>query len=131
MYEALITSAIDSADHAVRLGMDPAQVLISCKVSGVQDLVAVYRELARRCQYPLHLGLTEAGMGARGTVASAAALSLLLQDGIRDDTVTGVQTCALPIFPAPGPHRSRHGRARHRRQRRRPLAAYSDRKSVV
>ena len=64
MYEALITSAIDSADQAVRLGMDPAQVLISCKVSGVQDLVAVYRELARRCQYPLHLGLTEAGMGA-------------------------------------------------------------------
>ncbi|MGP1517928.1 MAG: flavodoxin-dependent (E)-4-hydroxy-3-methylbut-2-enyl-diphosphate synthase [Ottowia sp.] len=99
MYEALITSAIDSADHAVRLGMDPAQVLISCKVSGVQDLVAVYRELARRCQYPLHLGLTEAGMGARGTVASAAALSLLLQDGIGD-------TIRVSLTPQPGEART-------------------------
>ena len=99
MYEALITSAIDSADQAVRLGMDPAQVLISCKVSGVQDLVAVYRELARRCQYPLHLGLTEAGMGARGTVASAAALSLLLQDGIGD-------TIRVSLTPQPGEART-------------------------
>ena len=99
MYEALITSAIDSADLAVRLGMDPAQVLISCKVSGVQDLVAVYRELARRCQYPLHLGLTEAGMGARGTVASAAALSLLLQDGIGD-------TIRVSLTPQPGEART-------------------------
>lgn len=99
MYEALITSAIESADMAVQLGMAPGQVLISCKVSGVQDLVAVYRELARRCQYPLHLGLTEAGMGAKGTVASAAALSLLLQDGIGD-------TIRVSLTPQPGEART-------------------------
>ena len=74
MYEALIQSAIGSAAQAVELGMVPAQVILSCKVSGVQDLIAVYRELARRCDYPLHLGLTEAGMATKGTVASAAAL---------------------------------------------------------
>ncbi|RRD56674.1 flavodoxin-dependent (E)-4-hydroxy-3-methylbut-2-enyl-diphosphate synthase [Comamonadaceae bacterium OH2545_COT-014] len=84
MYEALVTSAIDSARQAVALGMAPGQVILSCKVSGVQDLIAVYRELARRCDFPLHLGLTEAGMGAKGTVASAAALSILLQEGIGD-----------------------------------------------
>ena len=78
MYQALVSSAIQSAEYARELGMDPNQVLISCKVSGVQDLVSVYRELARRCDYPLHLGLTEAGMGTKGTVASTAALSLLL-----------------------------------------------------
>ena len=75
MYEALITSAIDSARHAESLGMAANQILLSCKVSGVQDLIAVYRELAQRCRYPLHLGLTEAGMGTKGTVASATALS--------------------------------------------------------
>src|SRR5690606_8287804 len=75
MYEALITSAIESARAAVDLGMSPDQVILSCKVSGVQDLIAVYRELARRCDYPLHLGLTEAGMGTKGTVASSTALA--------------------------------------------------------
>ena len=82
MYEALITSAIDSANRAVELGMPAHQVLLSCKVSGVQDLISVYRELARRCRYPLHLGLTEAGMATKGTVASTTALSILLQEGI-------------------------------------------------
>jgi (E)-4-hydroxy-3-methylbut-2-enyl-diphosphate synthase len=95
MYEALIQSALDSAAQAVELGMDPAQVLISCKVSGVQDLVAVYQELARRCRYPLHLGLTEAGMGTKGTVASAAALAVLLQQGIGD-------TIRVSLTPQPG-----------------------------
>ena len=84
MYEALIASAIDSAKLAVELGMNPDQVILSCKVSGVQDLISVYRELAKRCDYPLHLGLTEAGMGTKGAVASAAALSVLLQEGIGD-----------------------------------------------
>lgn len=99
MYEALIQSALDSAGHAVELGMDPAQVLISCKVSGVQDLIAVYQELARRCDYPLHLGLTEAGMGTKGTVASAAALSVLLQQGIGD-------TIRVSLTPQPGEART-------------------------
>ncbi|MEX8517997.1 MAG: flavodoxin-dependent (E)-4-hydroxy-3-methylbut-2-enyl-diphosphate synthase [Leptothrix sp. (in: b-proteobacteria)] len=99
MYEALIQSALDSAAYAVELGMDPAQVLISCKVSGVQDLVAVYRELARRCDYPLHLGLTEAGMGTKGTVASAAALGVLLQQGIGD-------TIRVSLTPQPGEART-------------------------
>ncbi|NRT57136.1 flavodoxin-dependent (E)-4-hydroxy-3-methylbut-2-enyl-diphosphate synthase [Sphaerotilus uruguayifluvii] len=99
MYEALIQSALDSASHAVELGMDPAQVLISCKVSGVQDLVAVYQELAKRCDYPLHLGLTEAGMGTKGTVASAAALSVLLQQGIGD-------TIRVSLTPQPGEART-------------------------
>ena len=99
MYEALIQSALDSAAQAVELGMDPAQVLISCKVSGVQDLVAVYQELARRCRYPLHLGLTEAGMGTKGTVASAAALAVLLQQGIGD-------TIRVSLTPQPGEART-------------------------
>ena len=99
MYEALVTSAIESADLAVRLGMAPGQVILSCKVSGVQDLIAVYRELARRCRYPLHLGLTEAGMGAKGTVASAAALSILLQEGIGD-------TIRVSLTPQPGEART-------------------------
>ena len=99
MYEALIQSALDSAGHAVELGMDPAQVLISCKVSGVQDLIAVYQELARRCDHPLHLGLTEAGMGTKGTVASAAALSILLQEGIGD-------TIRVSLTPQPGESRT-------------------------
>jgi len=99
MYEALVRSAIGSAEQAVALGMDPAQVILSCKVSGVQDLIAVYRELARRCDYPLHLGLTEAGMGAKGTVASAAALSILLQEGIGD-------TIRVSLTPQPGEPRT-------------------------
>ncbi|TAL25313.1 MAG: flavodoxin-dependent (E)-4-hydroxy-3-methylbut-2-enyl-diphosphate synthase [Aquabacterium sp.] len=99
MYEALVTSALESARFAVELGMDPAQVIISCKVSGMQDLVSVYRELARRCEHPLHLGLTEAGMGTKGTVASAAALSVLLQEGIGD-------TIRVSLTPQPGEART-------------------------
>lgn len=99
MYEALITSAIDSANRAVEIGMEPGQIILSCKVSGVQDLVAVYRELARRCRYPLHLGLTEAGMGAKGTVASSVALGILLQEGIGD-------TIRVSLTPAPGESRT-------------------------
>jgi (E)-4-hydroxy-3-methylbut-2-enyl-diphosphate synthase len=81
------------------MGMAPEQILLSCKVSGVQDLIAVYRELAQRCQYPLHLGLTEAGMGTRGTVASATALSILLQEGIGD-------TIRVSLTPQPGEART-------------------------
>lgn len=99
MYEALVTSAVDSARRAVELGMDPAQVLLSCKVSGVQDLIAVYRELARRCDHPLHLGLTEAGMGAKGTVASSVAMGILLQEGIGD-------TIRVSLTPQPGEART-------------------------
>lgn len=84
MYEALITSAITSAELAQSIGLNPDNIILSCKVSGVQDLIAVYRELARRCDYALHLGLTEAGMGTKGTVASTAALAVLLQEGIGD-----------------------------------------------
>ncbi|WP_238945668.1 flavodoxin-dependent (E)-4-hydroxy-3-methylbut-2-enyl-diphosphate synthase [Vandammella animalimorsus] len=99
MYEALISSALDSAQKAEKLGMAAGQIVLSCKVSSVQDLVAVYRELSRRCNYPLHLGLTEAGMGAKGTVASAAALSLLLQEGIGD-------TIRVSLTPQPGEART-------------------------
>ena len=82
MYDALIQSALQSAQLAQDIGLDPNQIIISCKVSGVQDLISVYRGLAEQCDYALHLGLTEAGMGTKGTVASAAALSVLLQEGI-------------------------------------------------
>jgi (E)-4-hydroxy-3-methylbut-2-enyl-diphosphate synthase len=99
MYEALITSAIDSAKLAEKMGLAPQQILLSCKVSSVQDLIAVYRELAKRCQYALHLGLTEAGMGVRGTVASATALSILLQEGIGD-------TIRVSLTPEPGESRT-------------------------
>jgi (E)-4-hydroxy-3-methylbut-2-enyl-diphosphate synthase len=99
MYEALVTSAIDSARFARELGMAPEQILLSCKVSGVQDLITVYRELARRCDYPLHLGLTEAGMGTKGTVASTAALAILLQEGIGD-------TIRVSLTPQPGEPRT-------------------------
>lgn len=98
MYEALITSAIESASRAVEMGMSPNQIILSCKVSGVQDLISVYRELAARCNYPLHLGLTEAGMGTKGAVASAAALSILLQEGIGD-------TIRVSLTPQPGESR--------------------------
>jgi len=99
MYEALITSAISSAQMAHEMGMSASQILLSCKVSGVQDLIAVYRELAKRCDYSLHLGLTEAGMGTKGTVASAAALSVLLQEGIGD-------TIRVSLTPQPGESRT-------------------------
>lgn len=99
MYEALISSAIDSAVRAEEMGMDGNQIILSCKVSGVQDLIGVYRELARRCDYALHLGLTEAGMGTKGTVASTAALSILLQEGIGD-------TIRVSLTPQPGESRS-------------------------
>ena len=99
MYEALITSAIDSARLAEKMGMRHEQIILSCKVSGVQDLISVYRELARRDTYALHLGLTEAGMGTKGTVASAAALSILLQEGIGD-------TIRVSLTPQPGEART-------------------------
>ncbi len=99
MYEALITSALDSARLAEQLGMKHEQIILSCKVSGVQDLISVYRELAKRDTYALHLGLTEAGMGTKGTVASAAALSILLQEGIGD-------TIRVSLTPQPGEART-------------------------
>ncbi len=99
MYEALVTSATQSAAAAVELGMKPGQVIISCKVSGVQDLISVYRALTQRCDHPLHLGLTEAGMGTKGTVASATALSILLQEGIGD-------TIRVSLTPQPGEART-------------------------
>ena len=99
MYEALMTSAIESARRAENIGLDGNQIILSCKVSGVQDLVSVYRALAQRCDYPLHLGLTEAGMGTKGTVASAAALSVLLQEGIGD-------TIRVSLTPQPGESRT-------------------------
>ncbi|MGD9835940.1 MAG: flavodoxin-dependent (E)-4-hydroxy-3-methylbut-2-enyl-diphosphate synthase [Piscinibacter sp.] len=99
MYRAIITSAIESARRAEEIGLRPEQIILSCKMSGVQDLVSVYRALARRCDYPLHLGLTEAGMGTKGTVASTAALALLLQDGIGD-------TIRVSLTPQPGEART-------------------------
>jgi (E)-4-hydroxy-3-methylbut-2-enyl-diphosphate synthase len=100
MREALIRSALDSAARAEELGLARDRIVLSCKVSGVQDLIAVYRELARRCDYPLHLGLTEAGMGSKGIVASTAALSVLLQEGIGD-------TIRISLTPEPGGDRTR------------------------
>jgi len=100
MYEALVTSAIENAQRAEELGLGRDRIILSCKVSGVQDLIAVYRELARRCEYPLHLGLTEAGMGSKGIVASTAALSVLLQEGIGD-------TIRISLTPEPGGDRSK------------------------
>ncbi|TSE24938.1 flavodoxin-dependent (E)-4-hydroxy-3-methylbut-2-enyl-diphosphate synthase [Tepidimonas aquatica] len=99
MYEALITSALASAQRAMALGMAPQDIVLSCKVSNAQDLIAVYQELARRCDHPLHLGLTEAGMGTKGTVASAAALAVLLQQGIGD-------TIRVSLTPQPGEPRT-------------------------
>ena len=100
MYEALITSAIENAVRAEEVGLARDKIILSCKVSGVQDLIAVYRELARRCDYPLHLGLTEAGMGSKGIVASTAALSVLLQEGIGD-------TIRISLPPEPGGDRTK------------------------
>jgi (E)-4-hydroxy-3-methylbut-2-enyl-diphosphate synthase len=99
MYQALLTSAISSAHLAESLGLRSEQIILSCKVSGVQDLITVYRALAKHCNYPLHLGLTEAGMATKGTVASATALSVLLQEGIGD-------TIRVSLTPQPGEART-------------------------
>jgi (E)-4-hydroxy-3-methylbut-2-enyl-diphosphate synthase len=99
MYQALVESALTSAAYATELGMNPDNIIISCKVSGVQDLISVYRELARRCDYALHLGLTEAGMGTKGTVASSVALGILAQEGIGD-------TIRVSLTPQPGEART-------------------------
>ncbi|NOQ49692.1 MAG: flavodoxin-dependent (E)-4-hydroxy-3-methylbut-2-enyl-diphosphate synthase [Nitrosomonadaceae bacterium] len=100
MREALITSALESAAKAEEIGLGRDRIILSCKVSGVQDLIAVYRDLAACCNYALHLGLTEAGMGSKGIVASTAALSVLLQEGIGD-------TIRISLTPEPGGDRSR------------------------
>ncbi len=100
MREALIQSALESAQQAVEWGLDPNQIIISCKVSNVQDLIKVYTELGKRCDYPLHLGLTEAGMGSKGVVASAAALAILLQQGIGD-------TIRVSLTPEPNESRTK------------------------
>ena len=97
--EALVRSALDSAERAVELGLPKDRIILSAKVSGVQELIAVYRELAARCEYPLHLGLTEAGMGSKGIVASTAALAVLLQEGIGD-------TIRISLTPEPGQSRT-------------------------
>jgi (E)-4-hydroxy-3-methylbut-2-enyl-diphosphate synthase len=94
MREALVVSALESASQAEELGMKPEQIILSCKVSAVQDLISVYRSLAGRCDYPLHLGLTEAGMGSKGIVSSTAALAVLLQEGIGD-------TIRISLTPEP------------------------------
>jgi (E)-4-hydroxy-3-methylbut-2-enyl-diphosphate synthase len=99
MYQALVTSALESAELAERLGLPRHQIILSCKMSGVQDLVAVYRELAKRTNHSLHLGLTEAGMGTKGTAASSVALGLLLQEGIGD-------TIRVSLTPQPGEART-------------------------
>ena len=95
MSEALIQSALQSAARAEEIGLGGNKIILSCKVSAVQDLISVYRDLASRCDYPLHLGLTEAGMGSKGIVASTAALSILLQEGIGD-------TIRVSLTPEPG-----------------------------
>jgi (E)-4-hydroxy-3-methylbut-2-enyl-diphosphate synthase len=100
MREALVVSALDSAAKAEELGLPRDRIVLSCKVSGVQDLIRVYRELARRCDYPLHLGLTEAGMGSKGIVASTAAMAVLLQEGIGD-------TIRVSLTPEPNGDRTR------------------------
>ncbi len=100
MREALIRSALDSAEQAVSWGLRRDQIVLSCKVSHVQDLIAVYRDLGRRCDFALHLGLTEAGMGSKGIVASTAALAVLLQEGIGD-------TIRVSLTPEPGGDRCR------------------------
>jgi len=99
MYEALITSAIESAQTAESLGLRGEQIILSCKVSGVQDLIAVYKALSKRCNYALHLGLTEAGMGTKGTVASSVSLGILLQEGIGD-------TIRVSLTPQPNESRT-------------------------
>ncbi len=100
MREAMVTSALESAALAQNVGLPANRIILSCKVSGVQDLIAVYRELARRCDFPLHLGLTEAGMGSKGIVASSAAMAVLLQEGIGD-------TLRVSLTPEPNGDRTR------------------------
>jgi (E)-4-hydroxy-3-methylbut-2-enyl-diphosphate synthase len=100
MREAMVMSALESAAQAEALGLPGDHIILSCKVSGVQDLIAIYRELAGRCDYPLHLGLTEAGMGSKGIVASTAALGVLLQEGIGD-------TIRVSLTPEPNGDRTR------------------------
>jgi len=100
MREAIVVSALESARRAEALGLAHDRIVISCKVSGVQDLIAVYRNIAARCDYPLHLGLTEAGMGSKGIVASTAAMAVLLQEGIGD-------TIRVSLTPEPGGDRTR------------------------
>ncbi len=100
VHRAMITSALDSAARAVELGLAKQQIVLSCKMSGVQDLIGVYRRLSAACDYPLHLGLTEAGMGSKGIVASTAALAVLLQEGIGD-------TIRISLTPDPGGDRTR------------------------
>ena len=100
MREAMVTSAIRSATFAEALGLPGDRIILACKVSGVQDLIAIYTELARRCDYPLHLGLTEAGMGSKGIVASTSALAILLQQGIGD-------TIRISLTPEPNGDRTR------------------------
>jgi (E)-4-hydroxy-3-methylbut-2-enyl-diphosphate synthase len=100
MREAMVASALESAATAEQLGLPGDAIVLSCKVSGVQDLIAIYRDLAVRCDYPLHLGLTEAGMGSKGIVASTAALAVLLQEGIGD-------TIRVSLTPEPGGDRTR------------------------
>src|SRR6202453_370553 len=97
--EAMVVSALNSAELAEKYGLRPDQIILSAKVSGVQDLIDVYRSLAARCNYPLHLGLTEAGMGAKGVVASSAAMGVVLQEGIGD-------TIRVSLTPAPGGDRT-------------------------
>ena len=98
--KALVASALESARQAEQIGLPAERIVLSCKVSGVQDLIVVYRDLATRCDYPLHLGLTEAGMGSKGIVASTAALAVLLQEGIGD-------TIRISLTPVPGGDRTR------------------------
>ncbi|MBP7202231.1 MAG: flavodoxin-dependent (E)-4-hydroxy-3-methylbut-2-enyl-diphosphate synthase [Propionivibrio sp.] len=99
MREAMVASALESAAKAEDLGLSGDRIILSCKVSGVQDLIAIYRELSRRSDYPLHLGLTEAGMGSKGIVASTAAMAVLLQEGIGD-------TIRVSLTPEPGGKRT-------------------------
>jgi len=99
MREALIRSALDSAHRAVEIGLPAQRIVLSAKVSGVQELVAVYRDLATRSDFALHLGLTEAGIGSKGIVASSAALAVLLQEGIGD-------TIRISLTPEPGASRT-------------------------
>jgi len=99
MREAIVVSALESAQRAEELGLSHDRIVISCKVSGVQDLIAVYRNIAARCDHPLHLGLTEAGMGSKGIVASTAAMAVLLQEGIGD-------TIRASLTPEPGGDRT-------------------------
>jgi len=100
MRDALVVSAVDNARRAESLGLPGDRIILSCKVSNAQDLIAVYRDLARRCEYPLHLGLTEAGMGSKGIVASTAAMSILLQEGIGD-------TIRVSLTPEPNGDRTK------------------------